>query len=121
MNMTQLSAEHPAAQRVRLLYTAKTHTNGGRDGGSSVSADGRLDARFSLPNSPDDGANPEQLFTAAWSGCFLSALKDVSARMGAEVPVDPVIDAEVDLLPQSLLENAHPTCPSSKETVKINS
>src|SRR4051812_41271378 len=98
MNMMQLSARNPAAQRVRLLYTAKTQTNGDRDGGSSVGSDGRLDVRFSLPNGPDNGTNPEQLFAAAWSECFLSALKDVSARMGTEVPVGPVIDAEVDFL-----------------------
>ena len=143
MNMMQLSAGHPAAQRVRLLYTAKTRTNGVRDGGSSVSSDGRLDVRFSLPNGPEDGTNPEQLYAAAWSGCFLSALKDVSARMGVELPVGPVIDAEVDLLEsddgcffrarlnvslprvdraiaQSLLESAHQTCPYSKATGNIN-
>jgi lipoyl-dependent peroxiredoxin len=137
MNTMQLSLGNPAASRVRLLYTAKTHTTGGRDGGSSVSSDGRLDVRFSLPSGPDDGTNPEQLFAAAWSGCFLNALKDVSTRMGVEFPLSPVIDAEVDLLEgddgcflqarlkvnlpridravaQSLLEGARQACPYSK-------
>lgn len=132
-------AEETTTQRLKLLYTARTHSTGGREGGSSVSSDGRLDIRFSLPDGPDDGTNPEQLFAAAWSGCFLSAIKQVAAKMAIELPVSPVIDAEVELwkddrgcflctrlnvnvpridreVAKSLLDRAHQTCSYSKAT-----
>jgi osmotically inducible protein OsmC len=51
----------------KVLYTARTHTTGGRDGGSSRSSDGRLDIKLSVPGSPGTGTNPEQLFAAGWS------------------------------------------------------
>ena len=51
----------------KILYTAKTHTTGGRDGGSSRTDDGRLDVKLSEPGKPGPGSNPEQLFAAAWS------------------------------------------------------
>ena len=47
----------------RVLYTAKTHTTGGRDGASRTS-DGRLDIKLSTPGTPGGGTNPEQLFAA---------------------------------------------------------
>ena len=47
----------------KVLYTAKTHTTGGRDGASRTS-DGRLDIKLSTPGSPGAGTNPEQLFAA---------------------------------------------------------
>ena len=54
----------------KVLYTAKTHTTGGRENGASRSSDGRLDIRLSTPGGPGSGTNPEQLFAAGWSACF---------------------------------------------------
>jgi organic hydroperoxide reductase OsmC/OhrA len=50
----------------RLLYTARTHTTGGREKGASRSSDGRLDVRLSVPGGPGLGTNPEQLLAAGW-------------------------------------------------------
>src|SRR5271154_3162742 len=85
-------------QPAKLLYTAKAHTTGGRDGGASRTSDGRLDVKFTLPGAPGNGTNPEQLFAAGWSACFLGAIKHVAAAMKVRLPADPAIDAEVDLL-----------------------
>jgi osmotically inducible protein OsmC len=127
----------PAIEKV--LYTAKTHTTGGRDGGSSRSSDGRLDIKLSVPGSPGSGTNPEQLFAAGWSACFEGAMGLVARKMKIALPADAAIDAEVDLnladgayslrvrfnvsLPgldrataQALVDGAHQTCPYSKAT-----
>lgn len=53
-------------QLEKVLYTAKTHTTGGRDG-ESRSSDGRLEVKLSSPGSSGSGTNPEQLFAAGWS------------------------------------------------------
>jgi organic hydroperoxide reductase OsmC/OhrA len=58
---------------MKVKYTATTHTSGGRRGGVSCSDDGRLDVTFSAPGIPGTGTNPEQLFAAGWSACFISA------------------------------------------------
>src|SRR5258708_2831570 len=81
----------------KLLYTAKTHTTGGREGGSSRTSDGHLDVKISIPGTPGAGTNPEQLFAAGWSACFLSAVKIVAAHMKVKLPQDVAVDAEVDL------------------------
>jgi organic hydroperoxide reductase OsmC/OhrA len=60
-------------ENMKVRYTAKTHTSGGRRGGVSRSDDGRLDVEFSAPGVPGTGTNPEQLFAAGWSACFISA------------------------------------------------
>jgi|HubBroStandDraft_3_1064219.scaffolds.fasta_scaffold246990_2 osmotically inducible protein OsmC len=122
----------------KVLYTAKTHTTGGRDGASHTS-DARLDIKLSTPGSPGAGTNPEQLFAAGWSACFLSAIKLVAGKMKAALPADPAIDAEVDLgtahgvfglaarlnvsLPgmehqtaEALVDRAHEVCPYSRAT-----
>jgi lipoyl-dependent peroxiredoxin len=132
-----MSAETPHIERV--LYTAKTHTTGGRDGGSSHSDDGRLDVRLSVPGFRGDGTNPEQLFAAGWSGCFLSAIKLVAAREKVRLPPETALDTEVDLvisdgshllrarlnvqlpgiaqeIAEKLVEGAHRECPYSKAT-----
>jgi osmotically inducible protein OsmC len=57
----------------RILFTAKVHTTGGREG-ASRSSDGRLDIELSPPGSTAGGTNPEQLFAAGWSACFISAI-----------------------------------------------
>ena len=48
----------------KIIYTAKTHTTGGREGGLARSADGHLDMQLSSPGDPGHGTNPEQLFAA---------------------------------------------------------
>lgn len=123
----------------KVLYTAKAHTTGGRDGGSSRTSDGRLDVKLSIPGTPGTGTNPEQLFAVGWSACFLSALKIVAARQKVKLPADVAVDAEVDLgtagggyliqarlnvnmpgieggIAQSLVDAAHLECPYSKAT-----
>jgi lipoyl-dependent peroxiredoxin len=123
----------------KVLYTAKAHTTGGRDGGASRTDDGRLDVKLSVPGSHGTGTNPEQLFAVGWSSCFLSAIKIVAARMKVRLPPNVAIDAEVDLgttdghyliqarlnvsLPgidgetaQKLVDGAHMECPYSKAT-----
>jgi osmotically inducible protein OsmC len=123
----------------KVLYTAKAHTTGGREGGSSRTSDGRLDVKLSVPGTPGSGTNPEQLFAVGWSACFLSAIKIVAARMKVRLPADVAIDPEVDLgttsgsyflqtrlnvsLPglerevaQALVDGAHQECPYSKAT-----
>ena len=87
------SAQEGAAVR----YTAKTHTSGGRRGGVSSSDDGRLNVKFSAPGVPGTGTNPEQLFAAGWSACFISAMGVVARRMQVTLPTDVAVDAEIDL------------------------
>ena len=66
---------HEVQQIEKVLYTAKAHTTGGRDGGASRTSDGHLDVKLSIPGSHGTGTNPEQLFAVGWSSCFLSAIK----------------------------------------------
>jgi osmotically inducible protein OsmC len=122
----------------KVLYTAKTHTTGGPDGGSR-SSDGHLDVKLSRPGAPGDGTNPEQLFAAGWSACFLSAMKAMAGKTKVTLPADVAIDAEVNLgttgddyglaarlnisLPgmerqaaQALVNAAHQVCPYSRAT-----
>jgi len=123
----------------KVLYTAKTHTTGGRENGASRSSDGRLDIQLSTPGSARIGTNPEQLFAAGWSACFESAIGLVARKRKITLPADLAIDAEVDLnladggyflrarlnvsLPgverevaQALVDEAHQICPYSKAT-----
>ncbi|MBD9541379.1 organic hydroperoxide resistance protein [Ensifer sp. ENS04] len=122
----------------KVLYTAKTHTSGGRDG-ASRSDDGRLDVRLSSPGSSGDGTNPEQLFATGWSACFIGAIGLAAGQQKVELPADLAVDAEVDLrnrdgsyflqarlnvsLPgiehgvaRKLVDTAHENCPYSKAT-----
>jgi lipoyl-dependent peroxiredoxin len=80
-----------------VLYTARTHTSGGRRGGVSRSDDDRLDLKFSAPGFPGTGTNPEQLFAAGWSACFISAMGVVASKMKVKLPADVAVDAEIDL------------------------
>src|SRR3979411_3051429 len=82
---------------VKVQYTARTHTSGGRRGGVSRSDDGRLDVKFSAPGVPGTGTNPEQLFAAGWSACFISAMGLVANKMKVKLPADAAVDAEIDL------------------------
>jgi Ohr subfamily peroxiredoxin len=81
----------------KVLYTARAHSTGGRDGGTSRTDDGRLQVTLSMPGTPGTGTNPEQLFAAGWSSCFLSAIKIVAAAQKIALPNDVTIDAEIDL------------------------
>ena len=123
----------------KVIYTAKAHTMGGRDGGSSRTSDGALEVKLATPGGHGTGTNPEQLFAAGWSACFLSAIKLVAAKQKVRLPADVAIDAEVDLgtndghyliqarlnvsLPgidretaQQIVDAAHTECPYSKAT-----
>src|SRR5271168_702620 len=97
MNTTKMTEENTLTQPVKVLYTAKAHTTGGREGGASRTSDGRLDVKFSLPGTPGQGTNPEQLFATGWSACFLSAMKIVAGQKKLALPAETAIDAEVDL------------------------
>ncbi len=127
---------HNPTKLDKVIYTAKAHTTGGREGASRTS-DGRLEVKLAEPATSNDGTNPEQLLAMGWSGCFLSSLKYVATKMKVKLPRDAAVDVEVDLgtaggqylvqarlnvsLPgidhetaQKLVEGAHNTCPYSK-------
>jgi len=128
----------PQAAIDTVLYTGRTHVTGGRDG-AARSDDGKLDVRLSPPGSAAPGTNPEQLFAAGWSACFIGAMGLAARAQGVTLPADVAVDAEVDLgksgegyqlqarlnvslpgLPadvaRALVEAAHQTCPYSKAT-----
>jgi len=63
----------------KVLYTAKAHTTGGRDGASRTD-DGRLDIKLSSPGTSGTGTNPEQLFAAGYAACFGGALDYVASQ-----------------------------------------
>src|SRR5262249_57329417 len=65
--------------------------------GASRTSDGRLDVKLSSPGSAGSGTNPEQLFAAGWSACFMSAIGLAAAQRKVTLPPDRAIDAEVDL------------------------
>ena len=81
----------------RVFYTARVHTNGGRDGGTSKSDDGHLEVRHTVPGK-GTGTNPEQLFAAGWSACFEGALRLAAQKARVKMPPELTIDTEVDLL-----------------------
>jgi osmotically inducible protein OsmC len=80
----------------KVIYTATTHTTGGRENGVARSSDGRLDVKISPPGASRAGTNPEQLFAAGWSACFESAI-GLAARKRKVTVAEVVIDAEVYL------------------------
>jgi Ohr subfamily peroxiredoxin len=121
----------------KVLYTAKTHTTGGRVNGASRSSDGHLEITLSTPGTAGSGTNPEQLFAAGWSACFEGAMGIAARKMRITLPADLAIDAEIDLcttagayflqarlnvsvpsvereVAQNLVDAAHQTCPYSK-------
>jgi lipoyl-dependent peroxiredoxin len=95
--MNQLEKVQSSAQTGKLLYTARTHTVGGREHGTCRSSDGCLDVRLSVPGSARIGTNPEQLLAAGWSASFESAIRHAAGERKITLPGDPEIDAEVDL------------------------
>jgi hypothetical protein len=80
----------------QVLYTANAHTTGGRDGASRTD-DGRLDVKLSSPGTAGTGTNPEQLFAAGYSACFIGAMKAVAGMQKITLPQDLAVDASVDL------------------------
>ena len=62
------------SQTTNVIYTAKTHTTGGRENGVSRSSDGQLEVKLAPPGSKRPGTNPEQMFAAGWSACFEGAI-----------------------------------------------
>src|SRR5580693_6215317 len=98
MNTTTKPGQvNPTQLEKKVVYTAKAHTTGGRDGGTSRSSDGRLDIKLSVPGTPGTGTNPEQLFAAGWSACFLTSIKIVAGRRKVNIPSELAVDADVDL------------------------
>jgi Ohr subfamily peroxiredoxin len=85
----------------KVLYTAKTHITGGREG-QGRSDDGRIEVKLSSPGGTGQGTNPEQLFGIGYSACFMGAMKAVAPKLDMSVPADAAVDAEVDLGPTSL-------------------
>ncbi|MEF9966091.1 MAG: organic hydroperoxide resistance protein [Comamonas sp.] len=82
----------------KVLYTANAHTTGGRDGASRTD-DGRLNVQLSSPGTSGQGTNPEQLFAAGYSACFIGAMKAVAGKQKLALPDGLSIDAEIDLGP----------------------
>ena len=123
----------------KVLYTAKTHTTGGRENGHAKSSDGQLEVRLSTPGTNRPGTNPEQLFAAGWSACFEGAMQFVARQRKITLPPETAIDAEVDLnqgdggfflrarlnvsipgversVAEEIVNQAHQVCPYSKAT-----
>jgi len=125
----------------KVLYTAKAHTTGGREGRSTTD-DGLLDVTLQPPKEmggKGGATNPEQLFAAGYSACFIGALKFVAGQKKIAVPADTAVDASVEIGPipdgfglavelavslpgmdraaaQELVEAAHVVCPYSNAT-----
>jgi osmotically inducible protein OsmC len=127
------------AQIEKVVYTAKTHTTGGRENGASRSSDGSLDIRLSSPGSARFGTNPEQLFAAGWSAGLERAITQAARKRKLVLPADLAVDAEVDLcridddyflcarldvslpgiereIAQALVDEAQQACPYNKAT-----
>ncbi|MFM0277275.1 organic hydroperoxide resistance protein [Paraburkholderia sediminicola] len=126
----------------KVLYRAHAHVTGGRDGRATI-PESNLDLKLTTPKelggAGGDGTNPEQLFAAGYSACFIGALRAVSAREKIALPKDVAIDGKVGIgqipngfgieveliisLPgmdreqaQALIDKAHVVCPYSNAT-----
>ncbi|WP_458096395.1 organic hydroperoxide resistance protein [Roseomonas sp. WA12] len=128
---------------VNVLYRATATATGGRDGRART-ADGALDVTLATPRelggAGGTGNNPEQLFAAGYSACFLGALKFVASQGGPKIPSDASVTAEIGIGPraaggfgleaaltvslpgiapeeaQTLVDKAHQVCPYSNAT-----
>ena len=125
----------------KVMYTAHAHVTGGREG-RAVSDDGLLDVKLSPPKAmggAGTATNPEQLFAAGYSACFMGAMKHVAGMKKISIPADASIDASVDIGPipagfgiaaklvinlpgldraiaEDLVQTAHQVCPYSNAT-----
>lgn len=130
-----------ARQSMKVLYTARTHTVGGREG-TANSNDGALNVRLRTPGSDEVGTNPEALFGIGYSACFLSSMRIIGALKKVFIPPDVTVNARVSLgqvignssvyalavilevtLPgvdrvqaQNLMDEAYEVCPYSQAT-----
>ncbi|MDE2516886.1 MAG: organic hydroperoxide resistance protein [Rhodospirillales bacterium] len=89
---------------VDVKYTTSATAIGGRDG-SARTAEGNFSVKLAVPKElggpGGDGANPEQLFAAGYSACFLGAMKAASGQLKIKVPVDTTVTATVGIGPRS--------------------
>ena len=126
----------------KVLYTARATSTGGRTG-SAESSDGVLKVQLSTPKelggAGGSGTNPEQLFAAGYSACFIGAMKAVAAKQKLALPADVSITADVGIGPittgfgiqvamaislpgmerpaaEALVKAAHQVCPYSNAT-----
>ncbi|MGI8473301.1 organic hydroperoxide resistance protein [Pectobacterium brasiliense] len=126
----------------KVLYVAHAQATGGRDG-RAVSSDEAVDIKLTTPRelggAGGEGTNPEQLFAAGYSACFLGAMKFVGAREKIAVPADTTVNGSVGIgaiptgfgievelkisLPgldravaEDLVQKAHIVCPYSNAT-----
>lgn len=126
----------------KVLYRAQATTTGGREG-HSKSSDGILDVSLTTPKelggTGHEGTNPEQLFAAGYSACFLSAMQFVAHRDKLAISKDAQVTGKVGIGPldngfgieveleisvpevdraeaQKLIERAHEACPYSNAT-----
>ncbi|MBQ0748476.1 MAG: organic hydroperoxide resistance protein [Marinobacter sp.] len=125
-----------------ILYRASAEATGGRDG-RAISSDGVLDVELTTPQAMGGaggkGTNPEQLFAAGYSACFIGAMKFVAGRDKLPMPEDASIEGEVgigqipggfgievelkislpgmdDTQADTLIKEAHKVCPYSNAT-----
>jgi lipoyl-dependent peroxiredoxin len=137
-----VNREHQTTEPIMdILYTTKATATGGRDG-RAVSEDKLLDVALAPPKElggPGGATNPEQLFAAGYSACFLSAIKFVAGQKKQAVPATSTVSAQVGIgkiptgfaleitltitLPgldaevsQALVDAAHQVCPYSNAT-----
>ena len=130
------------ASPTTIIYTAHATSSGGREG-TSRSDDGVLDLTLTTPKELGGngarGTNPEQLFAAGYSACFIGAMKHVAMMQKIALPADTSISADVGIGPipqgfgiqvalhvkvpgmdkaaaQKLVEAAHQVCPYSNAT-----
>src|ERR1700761_8161267 len=86
----------------KVLYTAHAKANGGRDG-KAVSSDGVLDVKLTTPKelggAGGEGTNPEQLFAAGYSACFLGAIKFVAGQQKVQIPSTATVEAIIGIGP----------------------
>ncbi|AHG65544.1 organic hydroperoxide resistance protein [Advenella mimigardefordensis] len=126
----------------KILYTATATATGGREG-HATSSDNVLDVQLSTPRelggAGGPGTNPEQLFAAGYSACFLGALKFVASKQKIALPADTTVTGQVGIgqIPtgfgiqaaltiaapgidrdtlQGLVDQAHVVCPYSNAT-----
>ncbi len=126
----------------KVLYRAQANVTGGRDGRAVIPAS-NLDLKLTTPKElgggGGDGTNPEQLFAAGYSACFIGALKFVAGREKIALPADTSIEGHVGIgqipngfgieaelkisipgldraVAQSLIDKAHVVCPYSNAT-----
>ena len=89
---------------VNVIYKTSATATGGRDG-AARSDDGSVDVKLVVPKEMGGpggvGANPEKLFAAGYSACFLGAMKAVSGKVGVLVPADATVTAEIGFGPRS--------------------